>query len=49
MSVNKTEKIQTKRYNHWFWNCKIISILECLLLKAANYLWQKQYNRPLGR
>jgi hypothetical protein len=42
MSINKTEKPQ-KRYNHWFWNSRLIGTVEGACVRISSYLWQKQY------
>jgi hypothetical protein len=33
------------RYNHWFWNSRLISCLEGASLRFSSYLWRKQYDR----
>jgi hypothetical protein len=31
------------RYNHWFWNSKLISMIEGACVRVSSYLWRKQY------
>lgn len=33
------------RYNHWFWNSKLVDFVSSVLVRANSWLWFKQYGK----
>jgi len=34
----------SNRYNHWFWNSRLVDHVAGLVVKLDSYIWRKQYN-----
>lgn len=37
------------RYNHWFWNSKVLNWVSKTNSRFGGWLWRKQYDRPESR
>lgn len=35
----------SKRYDHWFWNSKLVDNIASFIVRLDTYIWRKQYNR----
>ncbi len=38
------ESYMSNRYNHWFWNSRLVDHVAGLVVKLDSYIWRKQYN-----